>query len=360
MFEDRTYDALQAEAQAHGEELGIDTREGSIYMDAVSGINLKLAKYYTDLDNVFDLVMLDTSTGEYQDRRMEDHAMTRNSATQAEYLALFEGALPAIGERFFCDGIYFRLAQNGNQLIFRAEEAGSAANNILPGSAAVPQKTIDKLASATFGAVVRSGSDDESDESFRQRTREKLAGPAENGNRQHYKTWCEQIDGIGRARIIPLWDGPNTVKGVLIDANGLPAGPGLVAEVQEYVDPGATGLGEGIANMGSMFTAAAADAISIDIEYTAVLVEGSTVEAVKEQTQTAVAELLKSLALDTPEGNSIVVRIASVGAIILGLSSVIDYSDLMLNGTAGNILIQHTEVAVLGEVTVHVDFRIQL
>ena len=48
---------------------------------------------------------------------------------------------------------------------------------------------------------------------------------------------------MGRARIIPLWAGENTVKGVLLDNEGLPVTEAVVARVQEYIDPGGTGLG---------------------------------------------------------------------------------------------------------------------
>ena len=132
---------------------------------------------------------------------------------------------------------------------------------------------IEGLISATFGAIYENGSDAEGDEALRNRVIEKIAGPAENGNKQHYKTWCESIDGVGRARIFPLWLGENTVKAVLIDTTGKPCGEAKVQEVQEYIDPadkgmtatvnGKTytigdGLGNGVANIGAHFTAVAA------------------------------------------------------------------------------------------------------
>ena len=68
---------------------------------------------------------------------------------------------------------------------------------------------IEGLISATFGAIYETGSDEDDDESLRNRVIEKIAGPAENGNKQHYKTWCESIDGVGRARNFPQWLGEN-------------------------------------------------------------------------------------------------------------------------------------------------------
>ena len=106
------------------------------------------------------------------------------------------------------------------------------------------------------------------------------SGTGENGNKQHYRIWCESVDGVGKARIYPLWNGPNTVKAVLISPSGLDCGSGIVNKVQQYVDPntqgltvlvgGTTynvgdGLGEGTAGIGAHFTAVSAVREFIDI-----------------------------------------------------------------------------------------------
>jgi uncharacterized phage protein gp47/JayE len=43
------------------------------------------------------------------------------------------------------------------------------------------------LAVSQFGVLIEPGADTESDDNYRERIREKISGPAENGNRQHYK-----------------------------------------------------------------------------------------------------------------------------------------------------------------------------
>ena len=132
---------------------------------------------------------------------------------------------------------------------------------------------IDGLKNARFGAIYENGTDREDDESLRTRVQEKIAGPAENGNKQHYKTWCESIDGIGHARIYPLWNGPNTVKAVLIDSAGRacsgskncrgsavhrPGHQRLHRHRDGYTYTVGDGLGEGVANLGAHFTAVSA------------------------------------------------------------------------------------------------------
>ncbi len=370
MFEDRTYENLMAEVLAAA-PTGIDTRQGSIFYDAVSGAMLKIAKLYTDIDLVFELVFLDSATGDYLDKRAEEHGLSRNGATYSKYLAVFEGATPEAGERFFADGYYFVLAldDNGDDLLFIAEDAGSNTKDISPGTSAVPVNNINGLTASAFGEIVQSGADEEDDSSLRSRLKEKISGPDENGNRQHYKTWCEEVAGVGRARIFPLWNGENTVKGVILDADGLPAASGLVEQVQTYIDPNASGttitvgeitynvgdgLGEGVANLGAHFTAVAAAALFVDVAFVAELVEGADAAAAKEEAEEAITEYLKDLALNTNEGETVVIRLSAIGTKIAAIATLLDYTDLTLNGSASNITLADDEVGVLGEVTVSV------
>lgn len=347
----------------------IDTRQGSIFYDAVSGIALKIAELYTDLDLVFTLTQVDTTGGEYLDTKASEYGITRHAATPAKYYVTFTGTSPDVGERFFTNGNYFVLGKtDGDVLYLEAETAGSAMNNIDSGTAAVPVNNIEGLTSATFGTIMQYGTDTEDDESLRQRVREKIGGPAENGNKQHYKTWCEDFDGVQKARIFPLWAGPNTVKAVLINSLGLPCSSETVAAVQTYIDPitkGSTvtvdgttytvgdGLGGGVANLGAHFLAVSAAATTINVEFTAELASGYTIADARSAFETAMTTYLKNLVLTAESPSDVVIYPNQVGAIIIGLNAVKDYSSLTLNGDTEEIEPGNDSVPVLGEVTVN-------
>lgn len=370
MFEEYTYEKLLADALDAAPD-GIDTRQGSIFYDAISGILNDIAKLYTDLDLVFELVFIDTTSGEYLDLKASEYGITRLAATKSKYVINYTGTAPSVGTRFFSDGIYFVTKKDDDGTLYlEAEQAGTDSNYITSGTTAVPVNTVQGMTSAQFGSVIDSGTDTEDDDSLRVRVKEKIAGPAENGNKQHYKTWCESIDGVGRARIFPLWNGPNTVKGVLINANGTPCGPTVVSEVQDYIDPDALGqtvtidgktynvgdgLGEGVANLGAHFTAVAADGLPVDLDFTAVISNTYTPETAKTAVETAIDNYFKTLVLDTAEDDTIVIRITAVGAILSGLDCIVDYSDLTLNGTQANITPTDDEVPIRGEVTIIVE-----
>lgn len=359
MFDEYTYQQLLEDALENAPE-GIDTRQGSIFYDAVAGAMMKVARLYADLGMLANLIYIDTTTGEFLDRKAAEHSLLRLAATSAKYYVTFTGTTPAIGERFYSNGIYFVLHKTEDDVLYlEAEEAGTKGNMIYSGTAAIPVNNIDGLSAATFGELFERGTDTEDDDSFRTRLQEKIAGPAENGNRQQYRTWCEEVDGVGRARIIPLWNGPNTVKGVIIDATGLPATTAVIARVQEYIDPDddedgeGDGLGEGVANIGAHFTAVAPDEVSIDVAVTVVLAGSATVEEAKQAISESVANYLQDLTMNTEDDTDIVVRISAIGALISGQSFITDYSNLSLNNATDNITPGMTEVAVLGEVTVN-------
>ncbi|MCM1530128.1 MAG: baseplate J/gp47 family protein [Alistipes sp.] len=369
MFDEYSYELLLQDVLDNA-PAGIDTRPGSIFYDAVSGILIKVAKLYSDLDLVFTLTQLDTASGEYLDIKSSEYGIVRHAATKAQYSVIFEGSVPNVGERFFTNGEYFTLKETDDGVMYlEAETSGTDGNNIYSSTPAVPVNNIQGLVSATFGTIVEYGADDETDESLRQRLREKIASPTENGNKQHYKTWCESFEGVGRARIIPLWNGPNTVKAILINPLGLPCSDSVVESLQEYIDPATKGytavvdgktyvvgdgLGEGISNLGAHFTAAAAGETRIDISFDAELTSGTTADSAIGETTEAVRNYFKNLVIGTSDTNDILIRLSAIGALISGLPTILDYSELKINGDTKNIYPGEDNVPIVGEVTINV------
>ena len=337
MFEAKTYDKVLEEILSRAPD-GIDLRQGSIFYDAVAGIAFKIAKYYADLEQVFEMVFLVTATGDYLTLKAEEYAVYRQAAATAKYRIKYDGELPELGTRFFCSGQYFVLAQDDALGIYiEAEKAGTEANDIPAGTSVVPTDTQRSLTACSIVEELE---------------QEKIAGPAENGNQQHYKTWCESISGVGRARIVPLWAGENTVKGILIDTEGGPASEAVVQRVQEYIDPGGTGLGEGQANIGAHFTATSATAKRVNISFSVTLAKGGDLASVRSAAQTALKAQIKSINLTTDDSETPTLRISTVGNTIYSLLGVLDYANLRFNGQTANVEAGKEEVFVLGEVTV--------
>ena len=142
-----------------------------------------------------------------------------------------------------------------------------------------------------------------------------------------------------------LWNGENTVQVVIIDDQKKPADSTLVEDVQEHIDPGIKGTGEGEAPIGAYCTVTAAEALEINVSVTLILASGYTSAGITEY----IEAYLKSIAFKQNY-----VSTGRIGNAILDAPGVIDYADLMVNGGTANITVPEKSVAVLGTVNVNV------
>lgn len=110
---------------------------------------------------------------------------------------------------------------------------------------------------------------------------------------------------MGRAWVKPLWNGENTVMGVLISPEGLPVSDSVIKDVQQYIDPNDLGLtaivdgktyvvgdgcGNGRANIGAHFTAISAEALTVNIAFQAELASGRALNDLKTAVEDAITE----------------------------------------------------------------------
>ena len=119
--------------------------------------------------------------------------------------------------------------------------------------------------------------------------------------------------------------------------------------VQEYIDPGGTGLGEGQANIGAHFTATSATAKRVNISFSVTLAKGGDLASVRSAAQTALKAQIKSINLTTDDSETPTLRISTVGNTIYSLLGVLDYANLRFNGQTANVEAGKEEVFVLGE-----------
>lgn len=353
-LDDITEEFLLDECIDMGDELEVDTRQGSIYRDAAAGHILRTAKFFSDLRQVAEIISLQTCTGDVLDEKLLERGLQRNpaQATPAKYYVSFVGEnIPDIGAIMSCEDYMFALDTLDGEYVIVSEELGTEMNNLVPGTPVVPDVDIPGLVSVTLGELAVPAIDIESDDSARERLINRISGPDENGNKSQVKTWCESVEGVGCARIIPLWDGPNTVKAVIVDSNGKVPTSKIVSDVQEYVDPGGTGMGEGVANIGQHFTAVAAEAVTINVTVSVLKKAEAVYSGIQEDFKELLENYITGLALeDCSEGMA--VRIAHAGALLDGMEDVIDYDNLKLNGTDENVTFTIEQIPVLGEVTV--------
>lgn len=356
-----TAEFLREKCIEMGTELEVDTRQGSLYRDAAEGHITRIAEQYDFMRSIAQIIKINTCTGEVLDAKLHERGLYRNPPfpTPAHYYCNFIGAVPVEGDLLTCSGYTFTVesvVEDGDDLtvIIVSTETGTAMNYLIPGTAVIPEIDVDGLISCTLGALYDPAEDAESDDSARARLIRRVAGPDENGNISQIRTWCEAVEGVGKARIIPLWDGPMTVKAVLIGLDGKGAVPSIVAATQEYIDPGCAGMGEGKAAIGQFVTVVAAENLAINVSVSIVKQAEVSFQTVTAKIEEALNAYLKSLAQEE-YSSQIQVRYARVSATIMDLEEVIDLDNLLVNGGVENITFTIYEVPVLGEVTVNGD-----
>lgn len=323
----------------------IDKREGSIFYDAVAPVSVELLVAYTQLQMYLDQVFLDTATGEYLTRRAAEYGVIRKPAVKAVRKATFNAPV-AVGNRFEIDGLYYRVIKAGSNPEVECETPGTIGNEPVGEMSIIDHA--QNLTTAILGDIVIPGSEEESDEELRERALQKMRQPAISGNKVQYELWAKEVQGVGDAKVFPLWNGRGTVKIVIVDTDYNPASPELVKNVQNHIDPNPA-MGEGLAPIGAYVTVVSATPKTINVSATLKLEENKTLREVQPILEKNLTAYLKGIAFKEN-----VVRIAQIGNAIISTPGVIDYQNLTINGGTSNITLTNEEIPQKGKVTLNV------
>lgn len=345
MFESQTFETiLQRMLDRIPNDL--DKREGSIIYDALAPAAAELAQAYIEMDTVLNLALSDTTSGEYLTRRAADFGVFRKLATKARRKGMFfdstsNGLDVPIGSRYSIDRLNYKVVERITlgQFILECETDGSLGNQ--PSGALIPIEYIDGLAVAEINEILTPGEDDETDQSLLERLLFRARNAATSGNAYHYKQWALEVTGVGDAVVLPLWDGPGTVKVVLLGTDKKSPSSGVVDAAEAYINQMRPILAGDLTVEGAV-------EVPIDISVTIQLASGVVLEDVKQQIETAVSVYLETLAFKDP-----LVRSTRIANLLLDIPPIIDYENLLINGGTANIEMTPGQVAVLGTVTVN-------
>jgi uncharacterized phage protein gp47/JayE len=193
------------------------------------------------------------------------------------------------------------------------------------------------------------GYDEETDISLIDRYLIELQKPATSGNVYHYMQWAREVVGVGDTKVIPLWNGANTVKAIIIDDDKISANTELVARAQEYIDPNISGIGSGEAPIGAYCTVVSATSVPINIISTITLETGYIKSEVEEEINKAIKNYLKSIAFKQN-----FVSYALVSSWLLNVNGVKDWTVFTVNNDIQNVAIADDEIAEFGTVVINV------
>jgi uncharacterized phage protein gp47/JayE len=182
----------------------------------------------------------------------------------------------------------------------------------------------------------------------------RVTHPDTGGNKNDLVRWGQEVAGVGKAKVIPRWNGVNTSKVLLVGIDFAPASSQVVADGQSYLDPGATGLGEGKAPLGNACTVAAADDLAIAIDITGLQYVAGAVQAdVRAAFLTSITGYLKTLVFeeDLITKTPLPVNYNKVVGLLTFTPGVNNFTSLTINGVQVDLAVTATQAPTLGAVT---------
>jgi uncharacterized phage protein gp47/JayE len=252
-----------------------------------------------------------------------------------------------IGSRWNCDLFNYTVTEfiemNGEYYTYRLEcdTVGTAPNNQTGDLTPIT----DAPAGLTYAKLIEcliEGENETSDADIRAAYYEYVNNVATDGNVAQYERWCSEFEGIGNAKIFPLWNGANTVKVSILSASNRVATEDLIDSFQTYLDPGVTGMGDGKAPIGAFVTVSTATEVPINITATIKMKDGYT-------DTSAITEALNQHFVDIAYKKNIVAYM-NVGATILSVNGVEFVTELLLNGESADIMLGEEEVPTIGTI----------
>ncbi|MTV47770.1 baseplate j family protein [Heliobacillus mobilis] len=335
----------------------IDKSPGSFIWDALAPMAAELAQVKIEMGRMLNraFIQSDDCYGPYVKMIAATRGLIPKSCTNATGILhvsgvpgtlIPEGTIAATTADLQrkIPSILFRTKEDGYigedgtiDIAIEALEAG-VTGNVAAEKIVLLLSPISGVSAVTNISPTSGGTPDENDTELKARFFELVQKPITSGNVYHYLHWAKEVPGVGGAKVFPLWNGPGTVKVAVIDANKEPASTELVERVYYHI--------EQLRPIGASVTVSSAKAMSINITGTLVLENTTTLEVIKTAFTEACVCFFRTIAFQT---NS--VSIAKVGSLLLSIPGVIDYSDMKMNDSLGNVALGEDGVPVLGLVS---------
>ena len=345
MFENKTFENILSDMLTYVSNMDsdLDTRTGSIIYNALAPIALELETAYHEMDMILDETFLETASKEYLIKHGNQIGLNINEASYGHFKGEFDVDV-GIGSRFNLEEFNYSVitklsdpTESNPYYTFElvCETAGSEPNSYF--GDLTPITFVSRLGYAKLTSILVYGEDEEDTEAFRYRLQVHVKKPPINGNVSQYDEWLSEYDGIGKYRTVPCWNGVNTVKLLILNAEDKSASEELISQVQNYFDPPNSaindsisdpsypqgrGMGNGQAPIGAIVTVDTITEVPVVVECKVVLNDGynSTVTA-----QRAVEEYLNSIVL-----NSTSIAYMPIAAVIYNDECVKDVTSLKI------------------------------
>ncbi len=347
MYETLTPEVIRQDILDRIEDETLSKNEGSVLWHTVSAVAYRIWETYQAMNALIPIAYVDDTSGEYLEKRCGEVGIVRKAGTKATCTVSLTGSngliIPAGTVFATANGLSFlldeavTLSDGTGEGALTAEEEG-ASYNIAAAALSTMQTAISGLTGYTNTAAA-GGADEETDEELYARLQDYWLKPVTSGNANEYEAWAKSVAGVGYAKVLPLWNGPGTVKVVIANEDMEPVDGAVIVRCGSYIEP--------LHPIGASVTVVSATGVWLDIAAT-VATEGDVDE-------TTIADEFSSVFrayVITGAMQEGIVRYYRIMKCLLLCDGVIDITGLTVNSNTDNILLSDTEIPLLGEVAI--------
>ena len=351
MFEDKTKEVILDEMLDNVPDT-IDKREGSIIYDALSPIAVELEQLYADMDLLLNESFADSASQYYLIKRAAERGILPKSGSAAVLKIQIKPEKRNLenGTYFNVGDLNYFVSENlgDGYYAITCEDEGTAGNNTADDI--IPLEYIDGLESVEIVSIITQGSDDENEDSLRNRYFESFTTLAGNGNQSYYRQTANAIDGVGASKVEPVWNGEGSVKIYILGIDYATPSQELVDKVQNEIDQYQDGMGKDKAMIGHVVTVVPASQAQLTLCVNAIYEDGYTFADVKNTIETNVTEYLSSVSENWGTVEHITIRRGSIESLLLSIDGILDVLEVLLNDSTGNVIVDNYSVPVLASV----------
>ncbi|HBE9107205.1 baseplate J/gp47 family protein [Clostridioides difficile] len=336
MYSDQTYEVIKNRT-LENINLDIYKGEGSFLNNMVSGNNLELSKIYLELSKIHKMAFIQDTYNQFLDKRVNEFGVYRKLGTESN------GEVEFIGEKgtvinngtviSYRDLLFVVIkdvtigSEEGDNSPVQALEVGKKYN--LPTNCEF--KLVDNISGVTKITNTRSfegGTDIETDEELKERFYKIQRNQATSGNKAHYEEWALEVDGVYNVKVYPRWDGPGTVKVLIFGENNQAVDSEVIERCKEHIEEEMP--------IGSTLIVLTPNVLDISISAYIKLEAGYTLDFVKE----SFLESINSYLINVNKE----IIYTKVSAILASIEGIHDFSNLLLNNEAENIVFEEDKV----------------
>lgn len=350
MYENKTFETIMEE-MLDNVPSDVDKREGSVIYDALAPVAMELAQVYIDLDMLIDETFADSASYYYLIKRAAEHGIFVEEGTPAVLEIVVSPAELQIetGTEFNIGELNYTITNSLNEghYLLTCDTPGTEGNNTT--DEVIPVDYIEGMESVEIYGIYTAGTDDEDEESLRERYIESFSAVAFGGNKADYKEKIKSIPGVGGCKVYSAKDlnlEAGKVKCVILNGEYGCANQSLVQQVQNAIDPTQDGSGNGLAPCGHIVTITSAGSKALSIGIQAEI--SSTWDNVKSTIEEKISEYLLSLSKEWDEQNAILVRRSKIESILLDIDGIEDVYNVTIMGSANNYTVDKDSIPVLG------------